>query len=94
MQLHAWQLKHKLTHTHTHTYIYIYIYKDPYSKSEAMKSLKFGCSEVRNDHLLFAHVRLPALSVTVSFESLQSARQPRNLSLALDVHLTVDGHIK
>ena len=39
-------------------------------------------------------MKLPDLSVAVGGESLQSARQLRNLGLTLDVHLTMNARIK
>ena len=52
-------------------------------------------NDSKTEMILFrsSRVKLPALSVAVGGESLQSVRQLRCLGVTLDVHLTTDTHI-
>ena len=56
--------------------------------------LKMNDSKTEMMVFAFPHVKLLTLSIAVGAESHQPAGQVRNLGVTLDVHLTMEAHIK
>ena len=93
--------QHKLS---IHSYgddIQMYVafdHRDPSSTSPAiwMFRNRLKMNDSKTEMIVFSSLRVKpsACIVAVGGESLQSAHQPRNLGVTLDVHLNMNAHIK